>query len=118
MVTAQRLVRRLCGACRTPADDLAAWRAVACDGADDGLPYSPRGCAACHGIGYRGRIGVHEVMPVSDAMRELIVRRAGSHEIARQARAERVAGLREAALARVCDGTTSLDEALAATEAA
>ncbi len=118
MVTAQRLVRRLCTTCRRPSDDLAAWRAVAGDEADRGLPYSPRGCGACHGIGYRGRLGVHEVMPVSDAMRELIVRRAGSHEIARQARAERVTSLREAALARVCDGTTSLDEALAATEAA
>lgn len=118
MVTAQRLVRRLCAGCRMPAKDLGAWRAVAGDRADDCLPYSPRGCADCHGIGYRGRIGVHEVMPVSEVTRELIVQRAGSHEIARQARAEQVASLREAALARVCDGTTSLDEALSATEVA
>lgn len=57
-------------------------------------------------------------MPVSDAMRELVVRRAGTHEIARQAQAEQVQTLREAALARAFDGTTSLAEALSATEIA
>jgi type IV pilus assembly protein PilB len=57
-------------------------------------------------------------MPVSDAMRELIVARAGTHEIARQAHVERVQTLREAALARAFDGTTSLAEALSATEVA
>jgi type IV pilus assembly protein PilB len=55
-------------------------------------------------------------MPVSDAMRELIVERAGTHELARQARNEHVGTLRDAALALVRNGTTSLAEALAATE--
>ena len=57
-------------------------------------------------------------MPVSDAMRELIVARAGTHELARLAQTEQVATLHDAALARVRDGTTSLAEALAATEVA
>ena len=83
-----------------------------------GLAVSAVGCAACHGIGYRGRVGVHQVMPVSDAMRELIVASAGSHELARLARTEQISTLRDAALARVRDGTTSLSEALAATEVA
>jgi type IV pilus assembly protein PilB len=121
LVTAQRLVRRLCPGCRQAAletptslraagvsdDQIAHWR-----------PYVPQGCEACHGIGFRGRIGVHQTMPVSDAMRELIVARAGTHEIARQAHTERVQTLREAALARAFDGTTSLAEALSATEVA
>ncbi|BFG74670.1 ATPase, T2SS/T4P/T4SS family [Paraburkholderia terrae] len=121
LVTAQRLVRRLCATCRrasseTPTslraagvsdDQIAHWR-----------PYVPHGCEACHGIGFRGRIGIHQTMPVSDAMRELIVARAGTHEIARQAHIERVQTLREAALARAFDGTTSLAEALSATEVA
>ncbi|MHB9840180.1 GspE/PulE family protein [Paraburkholderia terrae] len=121
LVTAQRLVRRLCTTCRrasseTPTslraagvsdDQIAHWR-----------PYVPHGCEACHGIGFRGRIGIHQTMPVSDAMRELIVARAGTHEIARQAHIERVQTLREAALARAFDGTTSLAEALSATEVA
>jgi type IV pilus assembly protein PilB len=121
MVTAQRLVRRLCAACRAPAPhSAAALRAagVADDQLGDWQPYAATGCAACHGIGYRGRVGVHQVMPVSDAMRDLIVARAGSHELARQAHGERVGTLRAAALALVRDGTTSLAEALAATELA
>ncbi|HYS67572.1 MAG TPA: ATPase, T2SS/T4P/T4SS family, partial [Paraburkholderia sp.] len=121
LVTAQRLVRRLCPACRAPAPQSAAVLRAAGftdDQFDGWRPYAATGCAACHGIGYRGRVGVHQVMPVSDAMRELIVERAGTHELARLAQAEQVTTLRDAALARVCDGTTSLAEALAATEVA
>ncbi|MDR7005006.1 GspE/PulE family protein [Paraburkholderia strydomiana] len=121
MVTAQRLVRRLCTACRTPAPhSAAALRSAgfAEEQIDGWQPYAAKGCAACHGIGYRGRVGVHQVMPVSDAMRELIVARAGTHELARQTRSEHIGTLRDAALARVRDGTTSLAEALAATEVA
>ncbi|ANB74060.1 type II secretion system protein E [Paraburkholderia phytofirmans OLGA172] len=121
MVTAQRLVRRLCAACRAPVpESAAALRAAgfADDHVDGWQPFGATGCAACHGIGYRGRVGVHQVMPVSDAMREMIVARAGTHELARLAQSEQVATLRDAALARVRDGTTSLAEALAATEVA
>jgi type IV pilus assembly protein PilB len=121
MVTAQRLVRRLCVACRVPAPHSpTALQAAGFDEdeLDGWQPYAATGCAVCHGIGYRGRVGIHQVMPVSDAMRELIVASAGVHELARLAQTERVATLRDAALARVRDGTTSLAEALAATEVA
>ncbi|TKC90933.1 GspE family protein [Trinickia terrae] len=120
MVTAQRLVRRLCANCRRPAaESPSALRAAgfAGDALTGWTPFAATGCAACHGIGYRGRVGVHQVMPVSDAMRELIVARASAHAIARQARTDGVLTLREAALARVRDGTTSLAEAFSATEA-
>ncbi len=122
LVTAQRLVRRLCPACRAPSDaSPATLRAAGFDAAsiDAGWrPYAANGCAACHGIGYRGRIGIHQVMPLSAELRNLTVARASSAELARQARAEGMASLRDAALARVRDGTTSLSEALATTEAA
>ncbi|MBB5466299.1 type IV pilus assembly protein PilB [Paraburkholderia sp. Clong3] len=121
MVTAQRLVRRLCVACRAPAPHSPA-ALLAAGFAEHELdgwqPYAATGCAVCHGIGYRGRVGIHQVMPVSDAMREQIVASAGAHELARLAQMEQVATLRDAALARVRDGTTSLAEALAATEVA
>lgn len=121
MVTAQRLVQRLCVACRAPAPQ-SATALNAAGFADDQLdgwcPYEAKGCEACHGIGYRGRIGIHQVMPVSDAMRELIVASAGTHALARLAHTEHVTTLRDAALARVRDGTTSLAEALSATEVA
>jgi type IV pilus assembly protein PilB len=121
LVTAQRLVRRLCPACRQHGSEtLASLRSagVSNDQVDQWHPYVPLGCEACHGIGFRGRVGIHQVMPISEAMRELIVARAGTHEIARRARVERVQTLREAALARAFDGTTSLAEALSATEIA
>jgi type IV pilus assembly protein PilB len=129
MVTAQRLVRKLCMTCKTPDAQSAAALSAAlsaalhaagasADSVEGRLPYAAVGCAACHGIGYRGRIGIHQVMPVSDAMRELIVTRASTQTLAQQARAEAVGTLRDAALARVIDGTTSLAEALCATEIA
>ena len=121
LVTAQRLVRCLCTACRVRASQpLSARFAQSAQSTqsveDDWRPCEAAGCPDCHGIGYRGRIGIHEVMPVSDTMREMIVSRVSAQDIARQARAENVASLREAALARVLDSTTSAAEALAAIE--
>lgn len=115
LVTAQRLVRRLCVKCREPSNESPATLRAA--GLVDAQPFVAKGCEACHGIGYRGRVGIHEVMPVSTAMRDMIVTRRSAHDIARQARVEGVGTLRDAALARVRDGTTSLAEALAATDA-
>ncbi|RQH01101.1 GspE/PulE family protein [Paraburkholderia dinghuensis] len=117
LVTAQRLVRRLCPLCRVPAGEPAAvLRAAGLD--DSQETYAASGCEACHGIGYRGRVGIHEIMPVSAAIRERIVAKQGAHAIAQQARADGAATLREAALERVRDGTTSLAEALSATDSA
>ena len=107
LVTAQRLVRRLCEQCREPAT-------LAFEPEFHAL--EPRGCEACHGIGYRGRVGVHQVMPVSDALREMIVARAATHVITRQARSEGMPTLRDAALSRVREGVTSVAEANDATE--
>ncbi|RKP51181.1 GspE/PulE family protein [Trinickia fusca] len=121
LVTAQRLVRRLCRHCRAPANVSRAelYAAGFAHAETDGWqPYVACGCETCHGIGYRGRVGVHQVMPVSSAMRELVVARASTQTIVGQARSEGTMSLREAALARVRDGTTSLSEALSATEAA
>jgi len=120
LVTAQRLVRRLCPSCATPTvaspDEL---RAAGFDEAETGAwaPTSASGCDACHGIGYRGRVGVHQIMPISAAMRESIVSRTSHDTLARQARAEGIATLRRAALDRVREGVTSLAEAVASTEA-
>ncbi|MEX3948023.1 GspE/PulE family protein [Paraburkholderia sp. EG287B] len=120
LVTAQRLVRRLCPQCRVRGEASPAALVAAGLNTYDGdmtQPYIARGCEACHGIGYRGRVGIHEVLPISETIRDLIVTGSGAHEIARAARRSGVATLRDAALARVRDGTTSLAEALAATEA-
>jgi type IV pilus assembly protein PilB len=107
LVTAQRLVRKLCEFCRAPS---------ALPLADGFHPFEARGCPACHGIGYRGRVGVHQVMPVSDDIRELIVSRAATHAISRAAQAQGMPALRDAALARVREGLTSVAEMAEATE--
>lgn len=120
LVTAQRLVRRLCVSCRVPAKESGAAllaAGFAREHLGDWHPYTAAGCAACHGIGYRGRIGIHQVMPVPESMRDLIVTRAGTQAISAHAQNDgHATTLRDAALARVRDGTTSLAEALAATE--
>jgi len=120
VITAQRLVRRLCRHCLRP-DAGAAARltsgadigpAVVPTGAAGGSgPLTADGCPACGGTGFSGRVGVHQVMPVSDAMNALILRQAGTRELALQARSEGVMTLRQAALAKVLGGVTSLAEA-------
>ncbi|MGN6651317.1 GspE/PulE family protein [Trinickia sp.] len=121
LVTAQRLVRRLCPHCKVPAPMPAAVLAAAGfarEVAPDWTPYAACGCPACHGAGYHGRIGVHQVMALSPAMRDLVNAGASGQTIAGQARADGMTALRAAALALVREGTTSLAEAIAATDAA
>ncbi|RDU94833.1 GspE/PulE family protein [Trinickia dinghuensis] len=121
LVTAQRLVRRLCTCCRTPAPmspTALSAAGFAVERPSAWTPYAACGCPACHGAGYRGRIGVHQVMSMSPALRELVNARASGQAIAEQAKADGAASLREAALALVRAGTTSLAEAIAATDAA
>jgi type IV pilus assembly protein PilB len=120
LVTAQRLVRRLCTECRQSVETSPAALAAAGfapETLSQWMPYAARGCLVCHGAGYRGRIGVHQVMLGSPTLCELINDGATTQAIARQARAEGVGSLREAALARVREGVTSLAEAVAATDA-
>jgi type IV pilus assembly protein PilB len=119
LVTAQRLVRRLCTDCAAPAPALPDGLAAAgfADAAPSAwTPYAACGCPACHGAGYRGRIGVHQVMPISPAIRALVNASASGQAIAAQAKADGAASLREAALAHVRAGTTSLAEAIASTD--
>lgn len=122
LVTAQRLVRRLCERCKLPTarDDASLLAAGLAPQAlaEDWPMYRPCGCIDCHGIGYRGRVGVHQVMPVTPLLQRLIGSRADEQRIAEAARESGVRSLREAALDKVRAGLTTLDEALAATEAA
>jgi type IV pilus assembly protein PilB len=120
LVTAQRLVRRLCTECRQPAatsPSVLAAAGFAPETLSLWAPYTARGCAVCHGAGYRGRVGVHQVMLASPALCEMVSDGATTQAIARQARVEGVGSLREAALAQVREGATSLAEAVAATDA-
>lgn len=121
LITAQRLVRRLCHECREPiilsAETLrqAGHTAGVMQASESEFrAYAPRGCSACH-KGFRGRTGIFQVMPVSTAMQELILDEAGIPDLDRQARLEGVRNLREAGLQKVIAGETSLDEVLVST---
>jgi type IV pilus assembly protein PilB len=116
LVIAQRLVRRICETCRT-AVSLSASEVKAILGpsakrvSSKGLRlYRGKGCASCNNIGYRGRIGIFELLPISRAMRELILRRPSSQEIWKLARTEGVAGMFDDGMEKVTGGLTTLEE--------
>ena len=118
LITAQRLARRLCALCKAPADITREALIEAGYGEDelDGswTPYSPVGCGACNN-GYKGRVGIYQVMPISEAIERIILADGNTLEIAEQAKADGVRTLREAGLHKVKLGVTSLEEVLAVT---
>jgi type IV pilus assembly protein PilB len=119
LITAQRLGRRLCPNCKQPIDiphkalrdagfaekDLdGSWQA-----------FGAKGCEVCKYTGYKGRVGIYQVMPITDEMNRLILTGASARDLAAQARAEGVLDLRQAGLLKVKSGMTSLEEVLAVT---
>jgi type IV pilus assembly protein PilB len=117
LVVAQRLVRRLCKECKVPLEiDV---RTHPLTASYERLHHhgrvtirEPRGCPACGGAGYRGRTGIFEVLRISPAIEDLVMRRASVSEIRMQAYRDGMRTLREAALAKVVAGDTSLAEVL------
>lgn len=118
LITAQRLARRLCPNCKAPADipHEALVDAGYPDEELDGswVPYRPVGCSACNN-GYKGRVGIYQVMPISEEIQRIILRDGSALDIAEQARNEGVRSLRESALHKAKLGLTSLEEVLAVT---
>ena len=118
LITAQRLARRLCMVCREPLDIPrealldAGFKEEDINGS--WKPYRPVGCSACNG-GYKGRVGIYQVMPVSEEIQKIILRDGSAMEIARQSEAEGVRSLRQSGLQKVMQGLTSLEEVVAVT---
>ena len=118
LITAQRLARRLCPNCKAPVDIPhetlleAGYRDEEIDGS--WVTYRPVGCSACNN-GYKGRVGIYQVMPVSEEIQRIILRDGSALEIAEQARLEGVRSLRESGLHKAKMGLTSLEEVLAVT---
>jgi len=118
LITAQRLARRLCS-CKQPADIpdeallAAGFTADQLDG--EWKPYKPVGCDICGGTGYKGRLGIYQVMPITDEMTRIILKGGNETDIADQARREGVLDLRQAGLLKVRSGQTSLEEVEAVT---
>ncbi|WP_374265062.1 type IV-A pilus assembly ATPase PilB [Zoogloea sp.] len=118
MITAQRLARRLCS-CKQPVDiPIEALISAGFTQEDiDGTwqPYGPKGCERCKGSGYKGRLGIYQVMPISEEIARIIMTNGNSMDIAAQAQIEGVRDLRQSGLLKVKQGVTSLTEVLACT---
>ncbi|MDC6169335.1 type IV-A pilus assembly ATPase PilB [Paucibacter sp. XJ19-41] len=118
LITAQRLVRRLCEHCKAPAEypREALLRGGFVEEDLDGSwkPYRAVGCSSCNN-GYRGRVGLYQVMPITEAIQRIILSEGTSMDIAVQAQAEGVRDLRQSGLVKVRVGVTTLEEVLAAT---
>jgi len=118
LITAQRLTRRLCPHCKMPADIPretlieAGFKEDDVDGS--WTPYRPVGCSMCNN-GYKGRVGIYQVMPISDEIQRIVLRDGNAPEIAAQAEIEGVRSLRQSGLQKVKMGMTSLEEVLGCT---
>jgi type IV pilus assembly protein PilB len=118
LVTAQRLARKLC-TCKQPVDipQEALKRAGYRDDDLDGTwqPFGPVGCEVCKNTGYKGRVGIYQVMPISEEMERIIMKNGTAIDLADQAAREGVKDLRQSGLIKVKKGLTSLEEIEAVT---
>jgi type IV pilus assembly protein PilB len=118
LITAQRLARKLCENCKQPVDypREALLRAgfVAEDLDGSWKPFKNVGCSACTN-GYRGRVGIYQVMPITDAIQRIILSEGTAVDIADQARKEGVRDLRQSGLIKVRAGVTTLEEVISCT---
>ncbi len=118
LITAQRLARRLCENCKAPADyprEALLRAGFAADDLDGSWrPYRAIGCSACNN-GYRGRVGLYQVMPITEAVQRIILAQGNAIDIAEQARRDGVRDLRQAGLLKVRNGVTTLEEVISVT---
>jgi type IV pilus assembly protein PilB len=112
-VLAQRLVRKICVECRTqfdPSDELLMELQLPLAQARKYKFYYGKGCQRCNNTGYKGRTGIHELIDVTDDIRDLIATEASVDDIANLARSQGMTSLRESGLKLIFDGVTTIDE--------
>jgi len=116
LIQAQRLIRRICAQCKDEVRDVPAKVLL-----DVGFPadavgsfpmFKGRGCATCNGTGYKGRVGLYEVLEINDAVRELIMMGANSVELRKKAIEEGMLTLRMSGLEKIKQGITTIEEVL------
>ena len=118
LITAQRLARKLCEVCKVPADfprEAMMKAGFAPDDLDGSWkPYRAVGCSSCNN-GYKGRLGIYQVMPVTEAIQRIILAEGSAMDIAVQAQKEGVRDLRQSGLIKVRGGMTTLEEIISVT---
>jgi len=116
LIQAQRLIRRVCSGCKIEVTDVPSKTLI-----EIGFPpeavgtfklYKGRGCGTCNGTGYKGRVGLYEVMEISEGIRDLIMVGATAVEIKRKALEEGMLTLRMSGLEKIKAGVTSIEEVL------
>jgi type IV pilus assembly protein PilB len=118
LLVAQRLGRRICKDCRQPVEgreeDLVRYGHVP-QGRGPVTFYRGAGCPTCNGTGMKGRVAIYEVMPISDTLRDMILEEASTAQLREQAQKEGMKTLRQAGMAKVVEGITTLEEVLRVT---
>jgi type IV pilus assembly protein PilB len=109
MVVAQRLVRKICKKCKCE-ESVPAEIRKSIGLPEDGVVYKGVGCSSCGYTGYKGRIGIFEVMPITETIRQLINKKASVADIRNQALSEGLVMLRDDALSKLLDGMTTIEE--------
>jgi type IV pilus assembly protein PilB len=116
LIQAQRLIRRICSQCKVEVTDIPSKTLIEVGFPPDSVGtfklYKGRGCGNCNGTGYRGRVGLYEVMEISEGIRDLIMVGATAVEIKRKALEEGMLTLRMSGLEKIKAGITTIEEVL------
>ncbi len=118
LILAQRLIRKICSECREPIKvhpQLLIDLGVPPDEAKTFTVYKGKGCAICSGTGYKGRLGLYEVMTMKEEIKELVLSRASSSEIKKEAIRLGMKTLRQSGIYKVKEGLTSIEEVVRTT---
>ena len=120
LITAQRLGRRVCAECKVVEDiskQALLDAGVSPEEVDDYVCYKGQGCSTCNNTGYKGRVGIYQVMPMFEEIRELVLAGANTAEIKRESMRLGVKTMRQSALKKLKEGVTSFEEVLRSTVA-
>jgi len=118
LILAQRLIRKICRECKEETEispKVLAGLGVSPDEIDGFRVFRGKGCQMCNGTGYKGRIGLYEVMPVVDQLKELVLSRASNFDLKKKAISLGMMTLRQAGVAKIKEGMTTIEEVFRST---
>ncbi len=118
LILAQRLIRKICRECKEETEispKVLAGLGVSPDEIDGFRVFRGKGCQMCNGTGYKGRIGLYEVMPVVDQLKEFVLSRASNFDLKKKAISLGMMTLRQAGVAKIKEGMTTIEEVFRST---